>query len=160
VEKLEKVLHYKVYENINEIDKEAQMLLFKAQESVLTAYAPYSNFKVGSAVLLSNGEVLIGSNQENAAYPSGMCAERVAFFAASANFPNVSVKRVAIVAKRAEESDLIEAFPCGSCRQVMSEYENKQDSAIEVIILGNQGKVIVLSSIEMLLPFKFSARSL
>jgi len=160
LEKINKILHFTVYENISELDEEGRILLFKAQDSALDAYAPYSNFKVGSAVLLTNGEVLIGSNQENAAYPSGLCAERVAIFAASSNFPNVSVKRVAVVAKRAGESDFIEAFPCGSCRQVMSEYEDKQGSPIEVIVMGNHGKVIVLSSIETLLPFKFSARSL
>lgn len=160
MDKIELRLTYTVFDTIDELDEEGQQLITAAKEFAQNAYAPYSNFNVGAALLLENGKIVHGSNQENAAYPSGLCAERVAFFSASANYPNVRIRRVAVVARRNHESDFLEASPCGSCRQVMMEYEEKQSHPVEIILMGNKGKVLVMPSIETLLPFKFTARSL
>ncbi len=149
-----------VYENENELDKVAFSLLQSARKATQTAYAPYSNFQVGAAVLLEDGTIVRGSNQENAAYPSGLCAERTAIFAASANHPDQKVIMVAVTAQRKGESIFVAANPCGSCRQVLSEYEQKQEKPIQVIMEGDGGKIYVCNSINMLLPMKFSSLNL
>jgi cytidine deaminase len=119
------------------------------------AYAPYSEFKVGAAVLLANGEIVLGNNQENIAYPSGLCAERVALFYAGANFPDQAVKTIAIVAK----GDLLPfekvLSPCGGCRQVMLETEIRQQVAYRVILVSQNKRTIVFDSSMDLLPFAF-----
>ena len=160
MENIELKLQFSLYSSIDELDEESRNLLLEAQKISENAYAPYSNFNVGAALLLESGEIVRGSNQENAAYPSGLCAERVAFFATGTNHPGEKIRKVAVVAKRNHESEFIEASPCGSCRQVMIEYEDNQDEPIEVILLTKDGKVIKMPSVETLLPFKFSARSL
>lgn len=149
---------YEVYASLNQLSVADQKLLYAAVEVSKDAYAPYSNFHVGAAVELENGEVVKGSNQENGAYPSGLCAERVALFAASANFPNVKMKTIAIYAEQSvEEGDQIS--PCGSCRQVMSEYELKQDSDLRVLLMNGNGKVWELKSSQLLLPFAFKFKA-
>lgn len=145
-------LEFDHFSELSEID---QLLVKKANEIVENAYAPYSNFKVGASVLLENGEVVLGSNQENIAYPSGLCAERVALFYAGANFPNLKINTLCIVAK----GDLIPVdhllSPCGSCRQVMSESEMRQNSPFRVILVSQNSKVLVFNSAIDLLPFAF-----
>ena len=160
MENIELKLSFKVYDDPEKLDEEGKKLLQAAKQCANDAYAPYSNFNVGCALLLEDGTLITGSNQENAAYPSGLCAERVAFFAASANHPNVKIKRIAVVARRNGEQHYIEASPCGACRQVMMEYEDKQEDAIEVILIGDNGNLRVIPSVETLLPFKFTSRSL
>ncbi len=123
----------------------------KAREN---AYAPYSAFKVGAAVLLKNGTVFIGSNQENAAYPSGLCAERVAIYQASTQFPNEIIEMIAITGS-AEQPTEYPVSPCGACRQSLSEYETKQKKNIPVYFMGAHGKIIKTESIKDLLPFLF-----
>ena len=137
-----------------------QTLLKKAIEAAKTAYAPYSSFNVGASILLNNGEIITGSNQENVAYPSGLCAERVALFAASANYPGVPVKTIAITAI----SDNIDIgallSPCGACRQVMVEYEHKFNQSIRLLLKGDTNRVYVVSSIGDILPFSFNSDKL
>lgn len=130
-------------------------LVEKAYQIAEKAYAPYSEFKVGAAVLLANDEVVQGSNQENIAYPSGLCAERVALFYAGANFSDQAVKTIAIVAK----GELLPfekiLSPCGSCRQVMLETEIRQNEEYKVILVSQNRRTIVFSSVKDLLPFAF-----
>jgi cytidine deaminase len=146
---------YEEYEHYSELNDSDKRLLEKANEIVKDAYAPYSKFKVGAAVLLENGEIVLGSNQENIAYPSGLCAERVALFYVGANFPDVKVDTICIVAK----GDLIPhdylLSPCGACRQVMNETEMRQKQSYRVILLSQNDRVLVFNSAVDLLPFAF-----
>ena len=135
-------------------------LLQKAQKACENAYAPYSNFYVGAAILLENGEVITGTNQENAAYPSGLCAERTAIFWTGANHPNELIEAIAITARRKADTQYIAVTPCGACRQALLEYEMKQDKPIKVILEGGEGESIVFDSLASLLPMKFSEKEL
>lgn len=149
-----------VYEQESELDTATLSLLQAARQATQTAYAPYSNFHVGAAILLADGTVVRGSNQENAAYPSGLCAERTAIFAAGANYPNQQVMMVAVTAKRKEEHFFTSANPCGACRQVLAEYQSKQETPIRIVLEGGQGKVYICDSVDMLLPMKFTSLDL
>ncbi len=119
------------------------------------AYAPYSKFTVGCAILLENGEIIHGNNQENAAYPSGLCAERVAIFAAGANYPGVAVTSMAITASPIDDSFEKPVPPCGACRQSIAEYELRQEKPIEIYFMGAAGKVARANSLSDLLPLIF-----
>lgn len=138
-----------------DLDENTQMLIEMAQKATDRAYAPYSNFLVGAALKLENGEIYTGTNQENMAYPSGLCAERVAFFAAKSDYPQLAVTQVVVVARRRDHSSFQLATPCGSCRQVMSEYENQQKQKIELLLVDG-ATVYHSASIANLLPFQFS----
>lgn len=144
----------------SELDTQTQKLVNKAREAAKNARAPYSDFQVGAALLLSDGNIVIGNNQENAAYPAGLCAERVAFFSAKANQPDAVILKVAIAALKMKSGENSIPAPCGSCRQVMSEYENEQDPSIELYLTGGEGEVLMSSSVDNLLPFKFSSEQL
>lgn len=135
-------------------------LMAAAREALENAYAPYSQFNVGAAVLLADGTVVRGSNQENAAYPSGLCAERTAIFAAGSNYPNQRIVAVAVTARPAHSPVCVAVSPCGACRQVMLEYEVKQNQPIRFLMQGENGETYLLDSVECLLPLKFSAASL
>ena len=151
---------FEMYDSIDALPAEDQELLKKAQKAVKQAYAPYSNFNVGAAVLLQNGKIVAGNNQENAAYPSGLCAERVALFYANANYPKVGVKTIAITVKSNLQVITEPVTPCGSCRQVISEYENLFEKPIRIIMSGEKGKILVSHSIGNLLPFMFNKKHL
>lgn len=144
----------------NELDQETTNLIEEAKKSALNAYSPYSNFQVGAALLLSNGKTILGNNQENACYPAGLCAERVAFFSAKSQYPDCQIVKVAIVAKPANQQHFKMATPCGSCRQVMSEYENNQEQSIKIYLPDTDGSVYESDSIDNFLPFKFSNKDL
>lgn len=146
--------------HLNELSAQEQQLVANAKAAFKTAYAPYSGFLVGASVLLENGEVINGSNQENVAYPSGLCAERVALFYAGAKFPDVKINTVAIsvLSKNFEVKDVIS--PCGACRQVMAEYEDKQHRPIKVILHSPTDEVLIANKVEDLLPFMFKSPSL
>ena len=146
--------------HLNELSAQEQQLVANAKSAFKTAYAPYSGFLVGASVLLENGEVINGSNQENVAYPSGLCAERVALFYAAAKFPDVKINTVAIsvLSKNFEVKDVIS--PCGACRQVMAEYEEKQHRPIKVILHSPTDEVLIANKVEDLLPFMFKSPSL
>ncbi|MEQ8623407.1 MAG: cytidine deaminase [Vicingaceae bacterium] len=152
-------IEFKEIDSLNELNKIDQELVYAALEAAKTAYAPYSKFNVGSAVLLENGETVIGSNQENSAYPSGLCAERVTLFSASALYPGVSFKTLAIFAQEQLEGD-DQLSPCGACRQVMSEYEIKQTQDLRVLLMNANGKIWEFSSCRDLLPFAFKFKGL
>ncbi|PKP47398.1 MAG: cytidine deaminase [Bacteroidetes bacterium HGW-Bacteroidetes-12] len=143
--------------NSTKISSETKLLLAKAEQNLNNAYAPYSTFKVSSAVRLKNGEIILGTNQENAAYPSGICAERVAVFYAGATFPNEIIEEIAIVTETSNETPF---SPCGACRQVLLEYEYKQKQPIKVVLKSGNSKIWCFSSISDLLPFAFDGSSL
>jgi cytidine deaminase len=148
------------YESREELGNEDNKLLQKAVDAVKKSYAPYSAFHVGAAVLLENGEIVTGNNQENAAYPSGLCAERVALFYASSVYPDVPVKAIAITAK-AENFTIDEPVaPCGACRQVMAETENRFKRKLRVIMMGEKGVIQIVEGMENLLPSAFHAEEL
>ena len=146
-----------IFENIEELPKEDFDLMNYAIEARSKAYAPYSKFNVGAAILLDNHEIITGNNQENAAYPSGMCAERVAIWKASSEFPKMIVKKIAITAASPITKVSRPVGPCGSCRQTLSEYEINQKQPIEVIFMGEVGKVVKVESLLSLLPFSFDS---
>ena len=143
--------------HLSELSEQEQQLVANAKSSLKTAYAPYSGFLVGASVLLENGEIINGSNQENVAYPSGLCAERVALFYAGARYPNIKVKTIAVsvLSKNFEVNDVIS--PCGACRQVMAEYEDKQEQSIKVILHSPTDEVLIANTVEDLLPFMFKS---
>ncbi len=141
--------------HLTELSEKEQLLVTKAREVSKNAYAPYSKFKVGASVLLENGEVISGSNQENIAYPSGLCAERVALFAAGAQYPGVRALTMAIVAEGDLLPDGAALSPCGGCRQVMCESEMRQDSAIRIILVDKNDIATVFFSASDLLPLTF-----
>lgn len=144
--------------SISDLNLSEQKLIEKAKAAAKNAYAPYSNFFVGAALELENGEVLLGNNQENAAYPSGLCAERVLLFNTGANYPNQKILTLAVLAIKNEQ--VIAATPCGACRQVMVEYEQKQDSPIRIIMYKGENEIIVSADAKGLLPFAFDVKSL
>jgi len=146
------------FEHESELDEDFQLLVSKAREVCENAYAPYSQFKVGAALLLKSGAIVTGSNQENSSYNSGLCAERVAFFAAGAQHPADKILKAVVLAQK-EGGPVNEASPCGSCRQVMLEYEFNQGQPIE-ILFNWQGSMVKSNSVANLLPFNFNRHSL
>ncbi len=149
--------HFEKYERFDELPKADQLLMLEARKAADDAYAPYSHFHVGAAVLLDNGIIVRGNNQENAAYPSGLCAERVALFATGAQHPNVKIAAIAITAyPDGKKEPAIPISPCGDCRQVMAEYELRYNQKIRLIMEGGNGTFIVSDSVAQLLPFLFS----
>ena len=149
-----------VYESFEELSEEDKNLMTMAAKARDTAYAPYSNFQVGAAALLANGEIVIGSNQENASYPSGLCAERVAVFYAGAQYPGITIEKIAITANSHKKQVTTPAAPCGNCRQSMYEYENKQKQPIQVLLMGGIGNVYKCHSIKDILPLAFGSEFL
>ena len=149
-----------VFENVNELPKDVSLLMEKAIEARNNAYAPYSNFYVGAAILLDNAEIIIGSNQENASYPSGLCAERTAIYYAGAKYPNTKILKMAISAGSIIKKTSEPIPPCGACRQAIAEYEIKQDTPIEIYFMGKSGKVIMSKSLSNLLPLVFDKSQL
>lgn len=160
ISKLSILTEFDVYNSAKDLDKNDATLLSAAQKMVKTAYAPYSEFHVGAAILLDNGEIITGNNQENAAYPSGLCAERVAIYYAGAHYPKASIKAIAITVKSKNTVVNEPLSPCGACRQAIAEYENKFNKPIKIIMMGEKGKVYVAKSIESLLPLMFSKKYL
>ena len=144
----------KRYNSIAELDESEQRLLEAANEATKTSYAPYSKFNVGAAVLLENGEIITGSNQENTAYPSGLCAERVAVFYANAKYTNVAIKAIAVSSAVNNTLNDNEVYPCGACRQVLVESENRQSAKIK-LIMGGTKSIVVVDSVSLMLPFVF-----
>lgn len=144
-----------------ELSEDEQKLSLAAEKAALKAYAPYSKFRVGAAVLLDNGEIITGNNQENVAYPSGLCAERVALFSAKANYPEASIEALSIVAFSGKGQDMEVLAPCGACRQVMAEYQNLQDELFPVLLLSeDKDRILKFRKTADLLPFSFSVSGL
>ena len=144
------------FESLKTLSKVDEDLMKSAVMARKKAYAPYSNFQVGAAVLMANGEIVIGSNQENASYPSGLCAERVAIFQAGALYPNETIEAIAISATSMNYVVDSPAAPCGNCRQSISEYEVRQKKPIAILMMGERGAVLKCEAIADLLPLAFS----
>lgn len=149
-----------IFENLNELPNDVGFLMQKAIEVRGKAYAPYSNFNVGAALLLDNGEVITGNNQENASYPSGLCAERTAIYYAGSQYPNAKVLKMAISATSKSKPTLSPIPPCGACRQAISEYEVKQNTPVEIYFMGEAGQIAKSASLANLLPFVFDKSAL
>ena len=146
---------FQLYPNLESLPTIDISVVSKAFEAMEKAYAPYSKFKVGAALLLEDGQIIQGNNQENIAYPSGLCAERIALFHANAQFPEIAVELICIVAKGdlMPISQLIS--PCGACRQVMLESENRQNKPIRIILVNQDNRTMCIDSVQNLLPFGF-----
>lgn len=153
-------IDYTEYDSMDTLNKADHELLDSATKACSSAYAPYSGFSVGAAVRLANGKVIIGNNQENSAYPSGLCAERVALFSASANYPGIPVEAIALTATTGRFVMNGPVTPCGACRQVLAEYENLYGSKIKIIMSSTSGQVRILEGSDSLLPFLFHANQL
>lgn len=149
-----------VFSSAAELSPDEQHLLAQAQYATQNAYAPYSNFLVGAALLLTDGSIYLGTNQENAAYPSGLCAERTALFGMSANNPEKIISKLAVTARRNGTTAFLAALPCGGCRQVMAEFENRQGTPIAVLMQAENGQIYRCDSVNMLLPLQFSKHTL
>lgn len=151
--KIESTLY--LYDSLDELPSDVAMLMEKAIEARKQAYAPYSEFYVGTALLLDNTKIITGNNQENASYPAGLCAERTAIFYASSQYPNATILKMAITAGSKNNQTTTPVPPCGSCRQAISEYEIKQQTPIEIYFMGETGKIAKSGSLANLLPLVF-----
>lgn len=151
---------FKVFDSVQELPNDIQDLMKQAVEVRKNAYAPYSKFRVGVAIFLDNGKIVLGSNQENAAYPSGLCAERVAIFYAGAVYPEARILKMAITAASDSNQTTAPIPPCGSCRQSIAEYEIKQETPIEIYFMGEIGAIYKSESLKNLLPFMFDKKFL
>lgn len=146
---------FTVYQSTEELPKDIKSLMEQAVEIRKKAYAPYSKFRVGAALLLDNNKIVLGSNQENAAYPSGLCAERVAIFQSGSIYPEAKIIKMAITAASDTNKTTTPIPPCGACRQSIAEYESKQNTPIEIYFMGETGEVYKSDSIKNLLPLMF-----
>jgi cytidine deaminase len=146
-----------VYNDVFELPLDVQSLMSKALEARNTAYAPYSKFKVGVALLLENKQIVLGNNQESAAYPSGMCAERIAIWKASSEYPGVRILQLVLTASSSKRIVNVPVSPCGACRQTLSEYEINQKQPMEIYFMGEVGQVVKTESLASLLPFSFDS---
>ena len=155
MKKIELKTQITIFDTVEELPIIVKGLMDKAIEAKQNAYAPYSKFKVGAAMLLEDGTIVTGSNQENAAYPSGMCAERVAVWKVSSEFPHKKILKLAISASSSTHVLDEAVAPCGACRQTLSEYEIKQKDKIEVYFMGEIGQIIKTESVLDLLPIAF-----
>ena len=146
-----------IFQDIDELSTVDKNLMEAAIQAAKNAYAPYSGFSVGAALLMDDNSIIIGNNQENAAYPSGMCAERVAIWKAGSSYPNIKVKKIAITAVSSNKKLDKPVGPCGACRQTLLEYEVNQKEAMEIFFMGEIGNVVKANSIASLLPFSFDS---
>ena len=151
---------FTIFDSVSELPTAVFSLMEQAVEIRKKAYAPYSHFRVGVAILLDNDKIVLGSNQENAAYPSGLCAERVAIFSAGALYPEAKIIKMAITATADHNPTLTPIPPCGACRQSISEYEIKQEQPIEIYFKGESGSIYKSDSLKNLLPLMFDKKLL
>lgn len=147
------------YDTIDELSQQDQLLVNNAKEAAHRSYSPYSKFSVGAAILLENGDIVQGNNQENSAYPSGLCAERVAVFYANSKYPDVPVKAIAITARTNGQFSEMPIPPCGSCRQVLLETEDRYKQPIKLILYGEK-KIKIVETIKEMLPLFFEKEML
>ena len=148
-------ISFEQYADIKELSENDRLLCESAQQALVSSYSPYSKFRVGCAIRLSSSEIIRGSNQENLAYPSGLCAERVALFSIGSNYPDAIIEAMAITAQTDNFEILKPVTSCGGCLQVMAEFERKQSSPIAVIFYCLNGEVLKVPSVQSLLPFSF-----
>jgi cytidine deaminase len=148
------------YHSVEELNTDDRQLLDNAWKAIKSSYAPYSRFYVGAALRLENGEIVTGSNQENAAYPSGLCAERVAVFSASSQYPGVAINSIAVVATTDVFNLSHPVTPCGGCRQVLAEYESLSGKPLRTLMQGNNGSVWIVEGVSNFLPLMFQGEQL
>jgi cytidine deaminase len=141
--------------NFDELSAEDKNLYDKAMDAAKHAYAPYSGFSVGATCLLDNGEVFAASNQENAAYPSGLCAERSLLFYVGAHRPEQTIVKLVVAIKSKLKDPKKIYSPCGACRQVFAEYQNRQSSPIQILFESGENKLLVCDKVDDILPFIF-----
>ncbi|HEY4111761.1 cytidine deaminase [Puia sp.] len=153
-------LSYEEYASAQELPAPDAFLVSRAREVTKDAYAPYSRFRVGAAARLTNGEVITGTNQENASYPVGICAERTLLSVAGALFPNVAIETLAVAYDNGLGTSDRPISPCGLCRQSLQEFEQRTDRPIRIILAGQTGKVLILEGSKILLPFAFTSDEL
>lgn len=146
---------FQTFDSLGELPEHISELMKKTFEARDKAYAPYSKFQVGAALLLDNGEIITGSNQENASYPSGLCAERTAVYYAGAKFPQARIRCIAVSATSLKRPVTSPVPPCGACRQALVEYEVKQKTDMEVYFMGESGTIVKAKSVKDLLPLLF-----
>ena len=151
---------YEVYDSIDELSEQEASLLKKAREATQHAYAPYSHFKVGAVAKMKNGEIVAGSNQENASFPVGLCAERVLLASASSLYPKIPIDMIAISYSSDQVASDHPVAPCGICRQSLQEFEERSKTPIKLVLGGMQGKVIVIEKACQLLPLAFTSDEL
>jgi cytidine deaminase len=151
---------FKVFDDLNELSAEERMLLKKAKEVSEEAYAPYSNFKVGAVAKMTTGEIVKGSNQENASFPVGLCAERVLLATVSSLYPGQAIEAIAITYKNSTGESSHPVAPCGICRQSLIEFEERVGKPVKLILGGEKGKVFVIPNAGFLLPLAFSKEEL
>lgn len=151
---------FEVYNSIDDLNEQDAWLLKEAREVTALAYAPYSNFQVGAVAKLANGEIVAGSNQENASFPVGLCAERVLLASAASLFPKVPLETMAISYHNNNGESDHPISPCGMCRQALVEYEDRVNRPIRLILGGLEGKVYIISQANMLLPLSFTSTDL
>lgn len=151
---------YEVFEDIGELNEKDSWLLTEARNVTKDAYAPYSNFHVGAVAILTNGEVVAGTNQENASYPVGICAERVLLGSVATLHPNIPIESMAISYSNNGSKSDHPISPCGMCRQSLLEYETRLHKPIRLILSGQEGKVFVIKTASQLLPFAFTNKEL
>lgn len=152
--------NYKVYESIEELTEDERWLLNEAREVTAQAYAPYSNFQVGAVAKMVNGEIITGSNQENASFPVGLCAERVLLASISSLFPKIPIETIAISYKSEHQKSDHPISPCGICRQSLQEFESRVNHPIKLVLGGMTGPVYVIDSASRLLPLAFTSEEL
>ncbi len=145
-----------IYNSLDELDSEIQELINSAKRQLKRAYAPYSNFYVGASLLLDNGNIYHGCNQENASYPLCMCAERVALYGAGASESEFTIKALAITASYPTKPLKEVCMPCGACRQVIQEFEMRQNSKISLYLTSENNEIVAIQGIEVLLPHSFN----
>lgn len=153
-------ISYDVFEDISELSQQDAWLLNEAREVTKQAYAPYSNFYVGAVAKLMNGEIVAGTNQENASFPAGLCAERVLLASASTLYPEIAVETIAISYFNSNGSSDQPISPCGICRQTLSEYEDRFERPIRLILGGMEGQIFVFEKSGFLLPLAFTSNDL
>jgi cytidine deaminase len=160
MKKRELKITYAEFATDSELKESDLELLNRARSAADRAYAPYSNFYVGAALRLQNGEIITGNNQENVAYPSGLCAERVAIYAAGARYPDSAIDTIAVTCKSKAFEVNEPLSPCGACRQAIAEYEMRHKTNIRILLAGEKGIIRMVESISDLLPFMFKAEEL
>lgn len=151
---------YEVYDSVEELNKQDAWLVNEAREVTSAAYAPYSNFNVGAVAKMANGEIVAGSNQENASYPVGICAERVLLSSAATLYPNVPIDTIAISYNNNNGESSHPISPCGMCRQSLVEYEERMKQPIRLLLSGMEGKVFIIQKANLLLPLSFGSDDL
>ncbi len=148
---------YDVYDSVNDLNEQDAWLVNEAREVTADAYAPYSNFNVGAVAKMASGEIVAGTNQENASYPVGLCAERVLLSSAATLYPNIAIDTIAISYHNMNGESKHPISPCGMCRQSLAEYEERVKQPIRLILSGMEGKVFIIEKANSLLPLSFGS---